>query len=293
MKRVLVTGANGMLGVDVCRALDANGFEAIGTARKHSPHTLDVTDLSQTSLLLETLKPDAVIHCAAYTQVDRAEEDADEAFRINAVGTRILATQCAVHDIPLCAVSTDFVFDGSKEEPYTEFDPVGPLSVYGASKLAGEVAVRELCPRHWIVRTSWLFGTGGRCFPDTILRAAEGRSELTVVSDQRGTPTYTVDLAAAVVSLIHYPVYGTYHAANSADDGATNWYEFARATLSVAGIKTPVRAISTSEWPTPARRPANSALRSYMLELQDLPTLRPWQDALLDYVEKRKAIARP
>jgi dTDP-4-dehydrorhamnose reductase len=238
--------------------------------------------------VLKERVPDAVIHCAASTQVDRAEEEREQAYRVNALGPRILATVCAGLGIPLCAVSTDFVFDGKKEEPYTEFDPVGPLSVYGASKLAGEVAIREAWSWHWIVRTSWLYGLHGKCFPDTILKAAEVRPELTVVADQRGTPTFTEDLAEAIVRLIQYPVYGTYHAANSAENGSTTWYEFARTTLEMAGIATPVRPIATAEWPTPAIRPANSALRSYMFELQDLPTLRPWQEALHDYVEKRK-----
>lgn len=287
MKNVLVTGANGMLGVDVCQALKADGIAVIATARQKAPHILDVTDPVQTESLLHETRPDAVIHCAAYTQVDRAEHERDEAFRINAIGTRVLASACAKLDIPLCAVSSDFVFDGNKEEPYTEFDAVAPLSVYGASKLAGESAVREVCPQHWITRTSWLYGVHGRCFPDTILKAAESRPELTVVADQRGTPTYTEDLAAALVGLIKYPVYGTYHVANSADNGSTTWFEFARSALELAGSRTPIRPISTEEWPTPATRPRNSALRGYVFELQNRPLLRPWNEALEAYIEKR------
>ena len=309
MKRVLVTGANGMLGTDVCTALRNAGIEAIATAAHDAPVILDVTNSAQALSVIQEQAPDAVIHCAAYTEVDQAEAQPDVAYHVNYNGSRYIAFACmtanalsratgtgfpanVMENIPLCAISTDFVFDGTKGEPYVETDVENPISVYGRSKQAGEVAVRETCPLHWIIRTSWLFGLHGKCFPDTILKAAETKRELSVVADQRGTPTYTADLAEAIVRLIQYPVYGTYHVANTADNGYTTWYELARKTLELAGSHTPVRPITTTEWPTPARRPANSALRCGTLEKHGLPLLRPWQDALKEYVDKRKALAQ-
>jgi dTDP-4-dehydrorhamnose reductase len=285
----LVTGANGLLGVEVVNALNAAGIEPIATSRKNAPVILDVTDFAHVARLLSRFRPDAVVHCAAYTQVDKAETEAEEALKINVNGTLAIAEGCAEIGAPLCAISTDFVFDGRTKEPYVESDVVGPLSVYGASKLTGENAVRTVCPNHWIVRTSWLFGPAGKCFPDTILQSAERNPELRVVNDQRGTPTYTRDLAAALVRLIQYPVYGTYHAANSADNGSTTWCEFAKATLEMAGSQTKVLPITTEEWPTAARRPANSALRCEMFETHGLPLLRNWREALREYVQIRKA----
>jgi dTDP-4-dehydrorhamnose reductase len=287
-RRVLVTGARGMLGTDVCAALAAAGDVALPTARSGDVTHLDCADFPAARRVLAELRPDAVIHCAAYTAVDAAESDPDGAYRGNALASWAVAAACAERDIPLCAVSTDFVYDGAKAEPYTEFDPVNPLGVYGASKLAGENSVREVWPKHWIVRTSWLYGLHGKCFPNTILNAAATRPELKVVADQRGTPTYTPDLAAALVRLLDNPLYGTYHVANS--ETAT-WHEFASEALSQAGLNTPVHPIRTEEWPVPARRPANSALRMYALELQGWAPLRPWREALAEYVRERRALA--
>ena len=283
--RVLVTGAAGMLGTDICLALWHAGMEPLPTGRTGAITHLDVTDAANCDAVMDLLKPDAVIHCAAYTNVDGAERDPDAAYRVNALGSWIVAVACAARGVPLCAVSTDFVFDGAKAEPYTEFDAPHPLGHYGASKLAGENCIRQVCHQHWIVRTSWLFGVRGKCFPDSILRAAETRPELRVVADQRGTPTYTPDLAAALVRLIGSPLYGTYHIANA---GVTTWYTFACRTLEMAGRGgTRVVPITSADWPSPTRRPANSALRPYALELQGVDLPRPWEEALADYLRAR------
>lgn len=287
--RVLVTGANGMLGTDLCAALRAAGLEPLPTARADPAAPLDVTDFAAVKETLARLRPDIVIHCAAYTHVDEAERDPDAAYRVNAQGSWNVAAVCAERDIPLCALSTDFVFDGTKDGPYTEFDAPNPINQYGASKRAGEDCVRQLCRKHWIVRTAWLFGLHGRCFPDSILRAAETRSELRVVADQRGSPTYTADLAEALVRLIRSPLYGTYHVTNA---GAATWYDFARKALELAGREdVRVVPILASEWPSPVRRPANSVLRNYAQELQSAPLLRPWEESLAEFIQKRQEVA--
>jgi dTDP-4-dehydrorhamnose reductase len=283
--RALVTGANGMLGTDLCRALAQAQIECIPTALDSPDYPLDITDTQVVWKTMERAAPTVVIHCAAYTDVDAAERDPDTAFRVNALGTWNLAAACAAFDTPLCALSTDFVFDGAQSAPYTEFDPPAPLNQYGKSKLAGENCVRALCPKHWIVRTAWLFGAHGKCFPDTILRAAQTRPQLQVVADQFGTPTYTADLAAALIRLIRSPLYGTYHLVNT---GVTSWYEFARKTLEMAGVtQARIEPIRSVDWISPARRPRNSALRAYALELQGAPPLRPWEQALADYLQAR------
>lgn len=282
--RVLVTGANGMLGTDLCARLRAEGMEPIATDIAGAPVALDVTDRAACARALAETRPDATVHCAAYTDVDGAERSPDLAYRLNAYGSWVLASACAEHDVPLCAISTDFVFDGLKRAPYTEFDMPCPLGVYGASKLGGENRIRETWRKHWIVRTAWLYGVHGRSFPASILRAAASRPELRVVADQRGSPTCTADLSAAIVRLLASPLYGTYHVVN---DGDASWYELACHLLDCAGLAhvkvTPIRA---AEWPSPARRPAYSVLRPFALEMSGMPVPRHWREAVRDYIEE-------
>jgi dTDP-4-dehydrorhamnose reductase len=288
--RVLVTGAGGMLGIDLCKAIRRAEHEVIATGRHGQDIQLDVTDLSHVSHVMELYCPNVVIHCAAYTKVDQAEKDSVEAVRINGSGTLNIAAFCAQNDVPICAISTDYVFDGDKADPYVEVDEPNPINAYGISKLAGERAVRDLCSKYWIVRTSWLYGVHGKSFPDTILRAAIERSELQVVNDQIGSPTYTVDLAHALIELIERADFGTYHIVNS---GQTTWYGFASELLRAADLKNfRVMPISSAEWPTAAKRPANSVLGSVFSGQPGVPLLRPWQDAIADFVKERVGLIR-
>lgn len=285
--RVLVTGAKGMLGTDLCDVLRGAGHEPLPTDVRGEDlaATMDITDLDSTRATLGRLVPDAVIHCAAYTNVDQAEREPDAAYRLNALGSWVVASACAERGVPICAISTDFVFDGTNDAPYVEFDAPNPLGVYGASKLAGETCVRQAAPKHWIVRTSWLYGVHGKNFPDTMIRLAETRPEIAVIADQHGCPTYTRDLAAALTGIISRPLYGTYHAANT---GVTTWYDFAREAVRLAGLDADkVKPILAADWPSPTRRPTYSPLRPYALELQGAPLPRPWQEALADFVRER------
>jgi dTDP-4-dehydrorhamnose reductase len=282
--RVLVTGAAGMLGRDLVEILSEQ-HDVIGAGRRGPDHCVDITDARAVHALLEAVRLDAVVHCAAYTNVDGCERDPDQAYRVNALGTAAVAGACHAVGAALVAISTDFVFDGEKGRPYTEFDAPNPLSIYGASKLAGEELVRSLCPRHYIVRTQWLYGEHGKNFPLAILQRADAGEELRVVSDQVGVPTYTRDLSRAIARILEQPLYGTYHAANR---GEVSWHGFAARLLEMAGLDHGiVRPISSDEWPSPTRRPAYSVLRPYVLELTGrAEMLRPWEEALAEFLER-------
>ena len=278
--RVMVTGARGMLGSDLCEVL----------ARDHTVAAVDVEDLditqpAPTRAAVAAAAPELVVHCAAWTDVDGCERDPERAFRVNTTGTWNVAAAAAEVDAGLVYVSTDFVFDGDKSEPYTEFDAPNPLGVYGASKLAGEEAVRRLVARHWVVRTAWLFGARGRNFVATILGVAAEREEVRVVADQFGSPTYTRDLAAALAqyTVAGRAVPGTYHIANS---GVCSWADLAEEAIRQRGLSARVVRIPAREWPSPTRRPPHSALRSRWLELQGLAPLRDWKEALADYLKE-------
>ncbi len=289
--RVLVTGGMGMLGTDVCAAADDAGMHAVAADLRSETEPLDITDPGSVAACLDRVRPDVVVHCAAMTNVDGCEREPDAAYRLNAWGAWCVAEGCARRQTPLCAIGTDFVFDGEKGAPYTEYDAANPLGEYGASKLAGEQHVRELCRRHWIVRTAWLFGAHGKCFPDTMLRAAERGGPLRVVADQVGSPTYTVDLASAIVRLLSRPYYGTYHITNA---GQASWYELAREVLRVAGRDdTLVTPIASADWPTPTRRPAYSVLRNLALEMQGEALLPDWREAVARYVVERQELTQP
>ncbi len=291
--RVLVTGANGMLGIDMCTLLQGAGHEVIRTdvgAREGANvapwESLDITDTRAVHQSIIRHQPDAVVHGAAYTDVDGCTRDPDLAHRINAFGTWNLASACSEHHVLLTYISTDFVFDGSKKEPYTEFDTTNPLSPYGASKLAGEQFVKSLCRKFFIVRTSWLFGIHGKSFPATMINLAKTRSTLDIVCDQIGSPTHTVDLAKTVISLLASPLHGTYHVTNS---GHCSWFELAKRTLELCGhTGTEVKPMPAAQWPTPTVRPAYSVLRHYALELQGKDNLPPWQQALEQFIALRK-----
>jgi dTDP-4-dehydrorhamnose reductase len=279
--KVLVTGACGMLGSLVCAGLKGK-HTVIPTDLLPECEVMDISDTASVFDTITRVGPEMVIHCAAMTDVDGCEREPDMAHKINAVGTWNLACACASIDCPIAYVSTDYVFDGEKGEPYTEFDTPNPMSAYGASKLAGEVAVRELCPKHYVVRSSWVFSPKGKNFPLSILRAAETRPELRVVADQVGSPTYAKDLAEFLIGLVGSPLYGTYHFTNA---GQCSWFEFAQAILNTAGkSQVKIVPIKSEEWPTPTRRPKFSVLRHYKMELLGRDNARPWQEAVKEFV---------
>jgi dTDP-4-dehydrorhamnose reductase len=225
-----------------------------------------------------------VVNAAAYTAVDRAESEPEAAFAVNAAGPANLAAAAARTKARFLHVSTDFVFSGEKEDPYEETDPTGALGVYGKSKEEGEARVRALLPdRHLIVRVSWLFGPDGGNFVATMLRLALERERLRVVADQRGTPTFTRDAADLLATLIAAGATGTIHGANR---GVTTWCDLAREALRLRGVGTPVDAITTADYPTPAARPRNSALRNRVLENTIGDSMRPWPDALAAYLRE-------
>jgi dTDP-4-dehydrorhamnose reductase len=291
--RVLVTGANGMLGIDLCSLLETEGHEVIRTdvgvregVSVKPWEALDITDTQAVSRCLLGHQPDAVVHGAAYTDVDGCERNPDVAYRVNALGTWNLAAVCGSHHITLVYVSTDFVFDGTKGEPYTEFDTPNPLNHYGASKLAGEQFVRQLCRQHFITRTAWLFGVHGPSFPAKMLDLAKTRTDLDVVADQVGSPTHTRDLAHTIGTLLRSPLYGTYHVTNS---GSCSWYEFAKTTLTMAGVENvEFHPMPADKWPSPTKRPAYSVLRHYALEIQGRDNLRPWAEAVGEFLALRR-----
>jgi dTDP-4-dehydrorhamnose reductase len=274
--RILITGAEGMLGRDVQRAAEQAGHETTPLARAQ----LDVTDADAAVAAVGAAAPDVVINCAAWTDVDGAESRAREATAVNGAGAGNVAAAADAAGAWIVHVSTDYVFDGEKSSAYVESDPPSPVSAYGRSKLDGELAVAAAASeRHTIVRTAWLFGAGGKCFPKTILRAASQRPELTVVSDQIGCPTFTGHLAKALVALAQQRTLGVLHVAGL---GQCSWYEFAAAIVDAAGSDCPVRPISSDDYPTPTRRPANSVLISERGAL----TLPEWRAGLEQFISE-------
>lgn len=271
--KVFVTGASGQLGFDVCLELERRGIEHKGVSSKE----LDIRDGMAVQRMLEEYRPDAVIHCAAYTQVDRAEDEPEQCFAVNALGTRNIARACGAVGAKLLYISTDYVFPGTGQRPYEPEDETGPLSVYGKSKLEGEKAVKELLDRFFIVRISWAFGVNGGNFIRTMLRLSETHDTVRVVADQVGSPTYTADLALLLCDMIQTEKYGIYHATN---EGFCSWAELAEAVFSAAGKGTRVQRVTTEEYGAKAPRPHNSRLSKTRLTERGFSLLPPWQDAL-------------
>ena len=281
--RFVITGAAGMLGQDVAAAARGAGHEVVAFTRAD----LDIADGAATEEALRGASPDVVVNCAAWTDVDGAESSPEQALAVNGAGAGNVARAAAAAGAWTIHVSSDFVFDGAKRSPYLESDPVGPLSSYGRSKLAGERDVAADAPeRHTIVRSSWLFGAGGPCFPATILRLAGERDELKVVDDQIGCPTFTGHLAQALVDLAtrQSPPVGILHVAG---EGICSWYEFAREIVAASGVSCEVRTCSTAEMPRPATRPAYSVLRSG----RDAPVLPDWRRGLAEYIAVTRAVS--
>ena len=281
--RVFVTGAAGQLGCDVCRELERRGWEYRGASSRE----MDVTDAAAVDAVLGAYAPDAVIHCAAWTKVDAAEDDPDACRAVNAEGTANVAAACARLGAKLLYLSTDYVFPGTGETPYKTTDPVGPLSVYGKSKLAGEQAAERLLDRLFIVRISWVFGKNGKNFVKTMLRLAETKTELGVVADQIGSPTYTADLAPLLCDMIETEKYGVYHATN---EGECSWAELAEEIFRRTGKTVKVDRLTTEQYPAKAPRPRNSRLDKGSLTAAGFAPLPDWHDALDRYLKEIEAI---
>lgn len=276
---ILVTGLGGQLGYDVCKVLKARGIEYIGTTRKE----LDVTDFEMADKFIKKVKPTAIIHCGAYTAVDKAEDETDKCYQVNVKGTENIARICKAQDIKLMYISTDYVFPGTGENIYEVDDETNPLGVYGKTKLEGENKVKELLDKYFIVRISWVFGINGNNFVKTMLRIGKDKSEINVVSDQIGSPTYTADLAQLLCDMIETEKYGIYHATN---EGFCSWAEFAEEIFRVAGYNTKVNYITTEEYPTRAQRPKNSRLSKDKLEENGFNRLTNWKQALENYINE-------
>jgi len=272
--KILVLGAEGMLGRRVVQELSGGRHTIVPADRAEA----DIGTLAEVNGLFSSTTPDVVVHCAAYTDVDGCESDQLRAFRVNAVGTRNVAQCCEDVRARLVYISTDYVFDGTACRPYRELDAVNPLSVYGASKLQGEFYVRHLCRRFCIVRTSWLFGPGGRNFVSAILERARGKDELKVVDDQVGAPTFTGHLAACLRRLVEAGSLGIYHATGA---GRCSWYEFAGRILAKRGLgDVPMTPITTAELGRPAPRPAFSVLDNFNLRVEGFEALPHWHEGL-------------
>lgn len=276
--KVLVTGVAGQLGYDVVNELEARGIEAIGV----DVQEMDITDAAKVREVITKASPDAVIHCAAYTAVDAAEENEAVCRRVNADGTRNIAEVCRDLDCKMIYISTDYVFNGQGERPWEPEDERGPASVYGQTKYEGELAVQELLQKYFIVRIAWVFGINGKNFVKTMLKLAENHDTLRVVNDQFGSPTYTYDLAKLLVDMVQTDKYGVYHATN---EGFCSWYEFACAIFRTAGIPMTVVPVSTAEYGAKAARPANSRMSKDKLTANGFKRLPPWEDALERYIE--------
>ena len=283
--KILVTGATGQLGRDLMRELAARGHQGIGVGSAE----MDITDAAACARMIGNTAPEAVIHCAAWTAVDAAEESAEACRKVNAVGTENVARACRAVGCKLMYISTDYVFDGQGEHPWKPEDTAAPISVYGQTKWEGEQAVRAQVDRHFIVRIAWTFGVGGSNFVKTMLGLAHTRDRITVVNDQIGTPTYTADLARLLTDMIETERYGTYHATN--EGGYISWYDFACEIFRQAGVKNVhVVPVASSEYPAAkAKRPFNSRLDRSKLTQSGFVPLPPWQDALARYLQ---ALAR-
>lgn len=279
--KVLITGGKGQLGSEL-----ENFFRKVGQTEAIClpKDVLDVTKAEETQREFSIFKPCVVIHAAANTNVDNCEIDQDRAYRVNALGTRNVAVAASKINAKLVYISTDYVFNGGSAKPYTEFDKPDPINVYGRTKLAGEQFTTSLSDKYFIVRTSWLYGRQGKNFVKTMLSLAGEKTELAVVNDQFGSPTYARDLAAFLAGLMQTELYGIYHYSNT---GFCSWYDFAKKILELAGLKhVRVRPVSTLMFKRPAPRPAYSVLDHYCLRLEGMAVPRFWQDALREFMKE-------
>lgn len=284
--KVLVTGSAGMLAKDLIPCLSKRGHEVIAPPEDK----LDITNLGAVRATVDSSRPELVINCAAYTKVDEAEKEEQQALIVNGLGVQNLCISCQEEDIPLVHFSTDYVFDGTKESPYTIYDESSPINAYGRSKLLGEKYILWLLSKFYLIRTSWLFGLQGNNFIETMLELGQKRKQVSVVTDQRGCPTWTSHLAEATVALMETGRYGIYHVTNSEP---TTWYDFTKEIFRLAALNTEVVPVTSAQFPRPAKRPKNSVLDTFPLKEvlgKDMPS---WKQALKEYLALRKEKARP
>lgn len=277
--KVLVTGTKGQLGFDVCNELTRRGIENQGIDRDEC----DITNKQAVLDYIYNYAPDVVVHCAAYTAVDRAESEEHVCRRVNRDGTEYIALACKTINAKMVYISTDYVFNGEGDKFFEVDDETGPLNMYGLTKLEGEEQVRKIVEKYFIVRISWVFGVNGNNFINTMLRLAGGNKELKIVSDQIGSPTFTYDLAPLICDMIETEKYGTYHATN---EGECSWAEFAEHIFKVAGQNVLVHHITTEEYPTKAVRPKNSRLSKKSLDEAGFRRLPDWKDAVERYIKQ-------
>ena len=277
--KVFVTGVKGQLGFDVMNELEKQGLEGIGV----DIDEMDITDADQVNKVIKEVAPDAVIHCAAYTAVDAAEDNEEICRKVNAQGTENIAKVCEELDIKMMYISTDYVFNGQGERPWEPDDEREPLNVYGQTKYEGELAIEEHVKKFFTVRIAWVFGVNGKNFIKTMLNLGKTHDHLTVVNDQTGSPTYTYDLARLLVDMIQTDKYGRYHATN---EGLCTWYEFACEIFKQAGMDVSVAPVSSDEYPAKAKRPSNSRMDKSKLTANGFQPLPTWQDALSRYLKE-------
>ena len=280
MNNILVTGSTGQLGSDVVKELLKRGYSTL------SPNRSELNLCSEDKIRNYILNSncEAIVHCAAYTQVDKAEDEKDLCIKINATATKHIAKCAKILDIPMIYISTDYVFDGTKDGKYTENDETNPINIYGESKLAGEKYVQEILDKYYIVRTSWVFNINGKNFIETMLRLSKANNQLSIVNDQIGSPTYTKDLSRLLVDMLETSKYGLYHATN---EGYCSWYEFANTIFKLANINIDIKAINSNEYASRAKRPMNSKLSKDKLIEYGFKPLPHWEDALKDYLIRR------
>lgn len=277
--KILVTGANGQLGYDVVKELQKQNIECYGATRKD----FDLVDFEATEKFIVHYMPDVVIHCAAYTAVDKAEDEQGLCYLVNASATENIAEICKKINAKMLYISTDYVFDGTKDGFYEVDDIPNPINVYGKTKLLGENAVQKILDKYFIVRISWVFGEHGNNFVKTMLKLAKEHKELNIVADQYGSPTYTVDLALLLLKIIKTDKYGIYHATN---EGVCSWAEFAEEIFKISGKNVKINHVTTAEYSTMAKRPLNSRLSKTKLVKNNFNTLPDWQVALNDFIDK-------
>ena len=271
--RILVTGAKGQLGTDMVAYLLGTGHDVVGVDKEQ----LDLSDLGGIGAFLDRCQPDAIIHCGAYTAVDRAEDEPDTCFLVNSESVRLMADYCQKTGALFIFISTDYVFDGLKPAPYFEGDPTGPVNVYGASKERAEAYIKQRLTRYFIVRISWVFGPNGGNFVKTMLRLGSQKDTLQVVADQFGSPTYTMDLVPVLYQMLSSTKYGTYHATN---EGECSWHAFAQEIFRIRGMAVQVEPVPAANFLTKAARPQNSRMSKSKLKEAGFAAFPTWEDAL-------------